>query len=151
MACRCETGRCPSSRDALHIAIKNGSRSSRSSMHSFRIVVGMGSRLHDFDGERMITSRTSSSVHARKCESDMWRPWAESLAADDPSWRHEPTRPYRWKTWGIHQLWGWKEVQGWYQVKDLAHKIQNMPVGESCMNLSGWKINTRMLYDHSSR
>ena len=40
-------------------------------MHSFRIVVGMGSRLHDFDGERMITSRTSSSVHARKCESDV--------------------------------------------------------------------------------
>ena len=68
MACRWETGRCPSSRDALHIAVKNGSRSS---MHSLRIVVGMGSRLHDFDGEHMITSRTSSSVHARKFESDV--------------------------------------------------------------------------------
>ena len=45
------------------------SPSSRSSMQSLRIVVGMGLRLHDFDGERMITSRTSSSVHALKFES----------------------------------------------------------------------------------
>ena len=40
-------------------------------MQSLKIVVGMRLRRHDFDGERMITSRTSSSVHARKFESDV--------------------------------------------------------------------------------
>ena len=39
-------------------------------MHSLR-TVGMESRLHDFDGERIMISRASSSIHARKFESDV--------------------------------------------------------------------------------
>ena len=79
MAWRWDTGRCPSNKDALNIAGRN---ESRSSMQSLRIGVGVGSRLHDFDGERIMISRASSSVHAQNSKVT-WRRWTVSQAADD--------------------------------------------------------------------
>ena len=75
MAWRWDTGRCPSNEHALHIAGRN---ESRSSMHSLRIVVGMGSRLHDFD-----SAPEPHLPYTPENSKVTWRRWTVSLAADD--------------------------------------------------------------------
>ena len=47
MACRCETGNCPPDNDALHMCVRYGSSTSRTSL---RMNAGTGSSEHDFVG-----------------------------------------------------------------------------------------------------
>jgi len=59
-ACFCEHGRLPSRSEMLISAVRKGSRTSSI---SFRMEVGIGSRMHDFVGDIMTARLTSSSEH----------------------------------------------------------------------------------------
>ena len=48
MACRCETSNCPPDSDALHMCVRYGRSTSRTSL---RMNVGTGSSEHDFVGK----------------------------------------------------------------------------------------------------
>ena len=120
MAWRWDTGRCPSSEDALHIAVRIGSRSS---MHSSRLLLS--------EWDRGCLTSTANALwlpdpHLPYTAENLkvtWRRRTVSLAADDHRCRYEPTRPSRRRTWEIHQLLEPKEVE----CSDSHHDAGSWP------------------------
>ena len=79
MAWCCKTGSWPPSNDALHISAITVRYGSSTSMASFKMGVGIGSRVHDFVGEAMMIRRTLSAEtfrnpwHSHQCLLEHWQ------------------------------------------------------------------------------